>query len=226
MRRIVGWLFVAAVVVASPAQAQERKYYFNLGGGYTFSLSEAREHVGDGGNFVAGATFQLTPAIGIQGEYGYTGLGKKRVTVDIPGNGLTNFDAHMNMQYGTANIVWGGRPARAAVTYFTGGVGVYHRPVKVTTPTVGFVPGYCDPFWYVCWPGGFVEVDQILAQRSSTDFGVNVGAGINWHLKGNTSAYFEVRYHFIWGPELKTVGGASAGKANGQVLPLTFGIRF
>ena len=226
MRRIVGWLFVAAVVVATPAQAQERKYYFNIGGGYTFALSEANEHFGDGGNFTAGATFQLTPVIGIQGEYGYTGLGRKRVTVDIPGNGLTDFDAHMNMQYGTANIVFGGRPADGAVTFFSGGVGVYHRPVKVTTPTVGFVPGYCDPFWYVCWPGGFVEVDQIIAQRSSTDFGINVGAGINFALKGNVSAYFEVRYHYIWGPELKDATGASRGKANGQFLPLTFGIRF
>jgi len=226
MRRIVGWLFVAAVVVAAPAQAQERKYYFNVGGGYTFSLSDVKEHLGNGGNFTLGATFQVTPWLGIQGEYGYTGFGEKRIVRDIPGAGPTNFDVHGSMHYGTANLVVGGRPARTAVTYFTGGVGVYGRPVSVTTPTVGFVPGFCNPWWYVCWPGGFVEVDQILAQRSSTDFGINVGAGINFAIKNNVSAYFEVRYHYIWGPDLKDGTGASRGKANGQFLPLTFGIRF
>src|SRR5262245_18574314 len=225
MRRIVGWLFVAAVVMASPAQAQERKFYFNIGGGYTFSLSEVREHLGDGGNFAAGVTFQLTPMIGIQGEYGYTGLREKRISRDIPGAGITNFDVHGSMHYGTANLVFGGRPSGAVITYFMGGVGVYGRPVTVTTPALGFVPPYCDPWWYVCWPGGVVEVDQVIGSRSSTDFGINVGGGLNFHIRNNISAYFEVRYHYIWGPELKNAG-TSAGKANGQFLPLTFGIRF
>ena len=226
MRRIVGWLFVMAMVAVAPAQAQERKVYLNIGGGYTFALSDVREHLGDGGNFAVGATFVLTPLLGIQGEYGYTGLGEKRVTVDIPGAGPTNFDVHGSMHYATANLVIGGRPANAAVTYFVGGVGVYNRPVSVTTPALGFVPPYCDPWWYVCWPGGFVEVDQAITSRSSTDFGINVGAGINFSIKGDVSAYFEVRYHYIFGPELKNNAGQSVGKANGQFLPLTFGIRF
>jgi opacity protein-like surface antigen len=228
MRRIAGLLFVVALFASIPAQAQaqERKYYFNIGGGYTFSLSEVREHLGDGGNFALGATFMLNDWIGIQGEYGYTGLGEKRIPKDIPGAGVTNFDVHGSMHYGTANLVFGGRPARAIVTYFVGGVGVYNRPVTLTTPTVGFVPGFCDPYWYVCWPGGFVEVDQVITSRSSTDFGINVGVGLNFSIKGNTSAYFEVRYHYIWGPEITNNAGASQGKANGQFLPLTFGIRF
>ena len=44
---------------------------------------------------------------------------------------------------------------------------------------VGYVPPFCDPWWYVCYPGGFVPVDYIVGERTSTDFGVNFGGGVN-----------------------------------------------
>jgi len=111
-------------------------------------------------------------------------------------------------------------------------MGVYYRPVKVTTPGVGYVPGYCDPWWYYCVPGGFVPVDNIIGKRSSTDFGMVFGGGVNL-----SSFYTELRYHYIWGPtvEQQTIGGGTVlptpitineTKANGQFLQWTVGIRF
>jgi hypothetical protein len=103
-------------------------------------------------------------------------------------------------------------------------MGVYYRPVKVTTPGVGYVPGYCDPWWYVCYPGGFVPVENIVGERSSTDFGMDFGGGANFG-----TFFAEVRYHYIWGPTIEPeVNPLATGdqKADGQFFALTFGFRF
>ena len=137
----------------------------------------------------------------------------------------------MNMQYGTANLVVQ-RPNGGVRPYGLVGMGVYYRPIKVTTPGVGFVPGYCNPWWYVCVPGGFVPVDNIVGERSSTDFGMDFGGGVNFGV-----IYAEIRYHYIWGPTVQEgtavnpLASASTTvstdrKANGQFLATTFGIRF
>jgi opacity protein-like surface antigen len=107
---------------------------------------------------------------------------------------------------------------------------VYYRPVNVTTPGVGYTT-ICDPYWYVCYPT-LVAVDQVVGSRSSTDFGMNFGGGVNYKLTDSASIYFEVRYHYVWGPTIEpTVNpltGAQIGKqtANGQFLPITVGFRF
>ena len=83
------------------------------------------------------------------------------------------------MQYGTVNLVVQ-RPEGGVRPYGLVGMGVYYRPIKVTTPGVGWVPGYCDPWWYVCYPGGWVETENIIGERSSTDFGMDFGGGVNF----------------------------------------------
>jgi hypothetical protein len=66
--------------------------------------------------------------------------------------------------------------------------------------------------------------------RSSTDFGMDFGGGVNFG-----KLYAEVRYHYIWGPTVQEnqpvqpLPGAdvsSERKANGQFLAFTFGVRF
>jgi opacity protein-like surface antigen len=230
MRRVITFLFVAALLAAVPAQAQDKKVDVNIGAGYTFSLSEVRKHLGDGYNIDFGLTFNVTPVIGIQVEYAYNGLGKKRIdpmATNLPSGAVEQpIYADMNMQYGDFNLVFKPPTSGKAKPYIIAGMGVYYRPVKATTPTAGYVPPYCDPWFYYCWPGGFVEVDQVIASKSSTGFGINFGAGVNLMMTDTASIYIEARYHYIWGPELKDSQGVSYGKANGQFLPITFGIRF
>jgi hypothetical protein len=36
--------------------------------------------------------------------------------------------------------------------------GLYYRPIKVTTPGAGWVTGYCDPWFDICHPGGWVGI--------------------------------------------------------------------
>ena len=224
-------VFVTMLPVA--AHAQEQRVNFSLGGGWTAPNSEVRDHLGDGYNFNIGLQVNVTPVIGIEGLYSFNGLGDKRLSIPVsgtPGGGTvpTDFFADMNMQSGTASLVFRAPEGRVK-PYGLVGAGVYYRPVKVTTPGVGYVPGYCDPWWYVCYPGGFVPVENIIGERSSTDFGMDFGGGVNFG-----TFYAELRYHYIWGPEVQAntpsqpIAGVSQDtrKANGQFLATTFGFRF
>jgi opacity protein-like surface antigen len=237
MQRALVLMVIGVVALAAPAAAQnpENKVNLNIGGGYTFTSGEVRNHLGDGYNFNIGVTFNATPKIGIQGEYSFNGLGEKQIDIPIASNPIVGaptvdqpFFANMNMQYFDVNAVIKPSPDAKVSPYLIAGFGVYYRPIEVTTPGVGYVPGYCDPWWYVCYPGGWVPVENIIGERSSTDFGINVGGGIAFRVAEAASIYFEARYHYIWGPtvDASAAGGSSSQKANGQFFPITGGIRF
>ena len=115
--------------------------------------------------------------------------------------------------------------------YGLGGLGLYHRTVQLTSPAVGYTT-FCDPYWYVCYPA-LVEVDNILVDRSSTDFGINFGGGVTF---GGDSAkfYVELRYHYVWGQEVRAQGTVISGgpcqaeacSTNASYLGTTFGVRW
>ena len=177
------WLFVfafaACFAMAGIAQAQDKPVNFSIGGGYTAPNAEVRDHLGDGYNFNIGLQFNVTPVVGIETLYSFNGLGEKRISIPVSGTPggtpvPTDFFANMNMQYFAGNIVLQ-KPEGTVRPYGLVGMGVYYRPIQVTTPAVGYIPGYCDPWWYICYPGGFVPVDKIVGERSSTDFGMDFG---------------------------------------------------
>jgi opacity protein-like surface antigen len=235
-RRFVAVIVSALALAAGSAYAQDKRVNVSFGAGYTAPNAEVRNHLGDGYNINFGVQVNLNRHLGIEGLYSFNGLGEKQISVSTSGTPggptvPTDFFGDMNMQYGTAALVWQGDVNAKSRAYVLGGGGVYYRPIKVTTPGVGYVPPFCDPWWYICYPGGFVPVDRIVGERSSTDFGMTFGGGFNI-----TYFYTEVRYHYIWGPkvaELQPVVPANPivpldpdRKANGQFLQVTFGVRF
>ena len=234
MRYSMLFVLVASVLTASPAFAQEKRVSFSFGGGYTAPNSEVRDHLGDGYNFNFGLQVNITPVIGIEGLYSFNGLGDKRISIPVQPTPIdgdtqipTDFSADMNMQYGTVSLI-AQKPSGGVRPYGLVGMGVYYRPIKVTTPGIGFTPGYCDPWWYICTPGGFVPVENIVGERSSTDFGMAFGGGVNFGI-----VFAELRYHYIWGPTVATTGAVqplpdavAERKANGRFLATTFGVRF
>jgi hypothetical protein len=239
MRHTSLFIGMTLIVAAAPAHAQdpERRVTWEIGGGYTWTMSEVGDYLGDGFNFNFGVTVQATPTIGIEGLYSFNGLGEKDFTLPVSAQPVlagatpTPFTADMNMQFGTvALVVNGPQDARVRPYGLTGG-GIYYRPAAITTPGVGYVPGFCSPWWYYCVPGGFVEVDTVLGERSSTDFGMVFGGGVNFRVADAASLFFELRYHYIWGPEINpgeslTLTGTNTRHANGQFMPITFGVRF
>ena len=235
--RFVALVAGTLALVATSVNAQDRKVNVSFGAGYTAPNAEVRNHLGDGFNINFGVQVNLNKKIGIEGLYSFNGLGEKQISIPLsptPGAGSvpSDFFGDMNMQYGTAALVLQGDLGATSTGYVLGGGGIYYRPIKVTTPGVGYVPPFCDPWWYICYPGGFVPVDRIVGSRSSTDFGMVFGGGFTFHY-----IYSEVRYHYIWGPNVaeqlpafpaNPIAGtvSSDRKANGQFLQVTFGVRF
>ena len=232
--------FAAILVSLAPLSAHAQNagpVHFTLGGGYTATNGEVADRLGGGYNFNIGLDVDVNPVFGIEGLYSFNGLGEKQITLDtypdprLEGGVPTNFFASMNMQYGTVSGILQ-KPEGTVRPYGLVGMGIYHRPIEVSTPGVGFVPGYCDPWWYVCYPGGWVPVENVIGERSSTDFGMVFGGGVRFG-----PVYAELRYHYIWGPEITgqstnlpqvnpPLTDLEGKKANGQFLATTFGIRF
>ena len=134
----------------------------------------------------------------------------------------------MSMQYGTASLIVQ-KPDGSVRPYGLVGMGLYYRKIRLTSPGVGWVPGYCDPWWYVCYPGGWVETTNILGDRSSTDFGMSFGGGVNFGVATPSSAITTSGVR-KWKRERSRCPGGSVTidgrKANGQFLQTTFGLRF
>ena len=235
MFRRFSFFVIAVLATALPAAAQDDKpVQFTIGGGYTGVYGAAADRVGSGGNVTLGVLFKASPVFGIQGEYGWNGMKQKQLSLPVsPGGGAaavpTDFFADANMQYGAANLIFSPAMGGKTAPYFLTGLGVYYRPVSISTPGVGFTT-ICDPYWYVCYPAA-VPVERIVGKRSSTDFGMNIGAGVNFPIKDSTSMFVEVRYHYVWGPEIDSANlpqplTGTTTKANGQFLPITVGFRF
>lgn len=235
MLRRFGFLMTAALIAAAPAAAQDVKpIQLTIGGGFTGVYGAAADHIGNGGNFTIGVLFNTSPTISYQAEYGWNGIKKKELQLPVSVNPLDvgvnqSFFADGNMQYGDFNVLFHPKTNGKAAPYGIAGLGVYYRPVNITSPAVGYTT-VCDPYWYVCYPAA-VPVDQVLGSRSSTDFGMNFGGGVNMKMTEHTSIYFEIRYHYVWGPtidsaKVPTQHAPSNLKANGQFLPITVGFRF
>jgi opacity protein-like surface antigen len=236
MFRCVGLLGALVLAAAVPAAAQdEPKFEVNIGGGFTGVYGAASDRIGNGGNFTLGGIFHLTPVVSLQGEYGWNGMKQKQLSLPVSvtpsGDTVpTDFFADANMQYGNFNVMFNPPVQARAKPYVLAGLGVYYRPVTISTPGIGFVT-VCDPYWYVCYPDA-VSVDNVIGKRSSTDFGMNFGGGVNFRLAERASIYFEVRYHYIWGPQVNQVNPLSGSsttsttRANGQFVPITVGFRF
>lgn len=240
MRHTPWLLALAMLVAATPASAQDpdARVNWQIGGGYTAVFSDGGDYFGDGYNFNFGLTVKTARNFGIEALYSFNGLGEKDISLPVSptpttGGVPTPFTANLNMQYGTFSAVFNDPRDTRVRAYGLTGVGVYYRPVEVTTPGVGFVPGFCSPYWYYCVPGGFVPVENVIGERSSTDFGMVFGGGVDFRVSDEASIFFELRYHYIWGPEINTnqvnpliEGGSTAKNANGQFLPFTIGLRF
>ena len=241
MFRRFGFVLFAVLVAAVPAAAQdERPVQLTIGGGWTGVYGSASDRIGNGGNFTIGVLYKVSPLLGLQGEYMWNGVSQKQLTLPVfpqplAENGTpTQFFADTNMQYFGGNVLLSPSVSGRTAPYALTGLGLYYRPVDITTPAVGFTT-ICDPYWYVCYPTA-VPVEQVVGSRSSTDFGMNFGGGVNFKIKDNTSLFFEVRYHYVWGPEIgagdrpaQPIAGVpppSTFKANGQFLPITIGFRF
>lgn len=244
MRRL-SWAAIVVLVAAGPALAQDRPVGINFGGGWAFPASGFGGSFDTGWNGSIGATFNISPTLGIHGEYMYDRLGGPDRTINVfpsPVDPIASpglIESNHQMHVGTFNMIYsplGSEASSRMVGYYAiGGGGIYNRKIQLTTPSVGYT-SVCDPYWLVCYPT-LVEVDRIIGDRSSNDFGINLGAGVTFGT--DAKFYIESRWHYVWGPKVTTAQVTPVSTATGQPIdctqgcstnaqyfPLTFGVRW
>ena len=232
---------LAVLLAASHASAQDYKPVdVNFGLGWAFPMTDLKNTFDAGFSGNIGVTFNFNPHLGIQSEYMYNFMGGPDRTISVAATpvaaALTNglIESNHQMHVGVFDLIWKNQSRDTAFGgYVLGGGGIYHRIVQLTSPSVGYAT-VCDPYWYVCYPTA-VSVDQIIGDRSSNDFGINIGGGITFGHEAKF--YVESRYHYVWG---KTVNPSTATTlptgvtppcsggctTNAAYFPLTFGVRW
>jgi hypothetical protein len=196
MRKLLGVSFLV-LLAASPAFAQdERPVSFNFGAGPTIPVGGFNDAFDTGWNGIFGATFNISPTVGVLAEYSYQWMSGPERTITVfptptPQAGTSQLlESNHHMHTGTFDLVYKAPTGdRKFGGYVLGGGGFYHRTVEITSPSVGYTT-FCDPYWYVCYPA-LVEVDRIIGDRSSTDFGMNFGGGLTFG--SNAKFYVETR---------------------------------
>jgi opacity protein-like surface antigen len=243
MRKLLTALF-GLLVAAAPVAAQDYKPVdINIGFGWTFPVTDFKNSFDAGWNGDFGATFNINERLGVQAEYIYTRMNGPDKTILVSQTpilaDLTNgvIESNHTMHVGSFNLVYRVQSQdRPIGGYVLGGVGIYHRQVQLTSPSVGYTT-VCDPFWYVCYPA-VVSVDNIIGDRSSNDFGMDFGGGITFGREAKF--YIESRYHYVWGktvnPTASTLPSATNGTAatscsggcstSAGYFPLVFGVRW
>ncbi len=214
MFKRVALLCLAVLVMAVPAAAQDKPFSVAIGAALVGPLADSADRFSTGLGFTAGATWHLTPQIGLTGDYLWSTLG----TQDHWSGFVATrpVDVTPRIQFGTVGLRFQAPPAKVRI-HLAGGLGLYHRTVRMATSGSGDI-SVCDPWWLVCTAGS-VPVGSVNRTHSTTDPGINIGAGI-------TAGMFfaEIRYHFTWGPSFATPSGAQ--QATGKFLPLTVGVVF
>jgi len=236
MRKLLAAAF-GILLMAAPARAQDdKKYDINVGFGPTIPTGGFKDSFNTGWNGAIGGTYYVTPTVGVGAEYMYHHMDGPSKVISVsptPGGGVATagtLESNQQIHSVTFNVIARSKPSDSHLVggYAIGGFGYYHRKIEITTPSVGYAT-VCDPYWLICYPA-LVPVDRIIGDRSSNDFGINIGGGVTfgYHAK----FYVETRFHYVWGPEvnppagISSVTGVSNFKANAQYLPITFGVRF
>ena len=237
MRKLKAMALIAMMVVVAGAraEAQDRPGGINFGGGWTFPVSGLNDSFDTGWNVVIGGTYNITPTVGFLAEYQYHRMGGPDRVIPIadqPGLPATSsglIESNHQIHSGIFDLVFK-TPQAPVGGYVLGGVGIYHRLVQLTTPSVGYTT-ICDPYWYVCYPT-LVSVDTIIGDRSSDDFGINIGGGITFGADGKF--YVEARWHYVFGNKIEpqtlpisgTVVCPNECSTSAQYIPLTLGFRW
>ncbi len=204
--------FCLGVLAAAPAFAQNtNQFTFNIGGGFTEPVKNSENRLDRGYNINVGAGLNLTPAVGVIGEFGYNNLG-------VPSGilaALAATEGAARLYSLTVNPIVRFNPNGRSDFYLIGGGGYYRRTVEFTRPTAVIIPGL-DPFYGVTIPVALPPT-AVAGSFSQDRLGWNFGGGVTFQLTGdsNLKFYAEARYHYIDTEPIST-----------NMLPVTFGLRW
>ncbi len=216
VRAAMGLALWAAL--ALPAAAADRAWSLGAGGGASLPSGDLSDRFDTGWNFHADLTYHATPSLGLQLAYGHHEFGAKANLFD-----LTRLEGSQKLDTASLGLVVSTPRDRSVGGYLVAGGGLYFREVEITRFEGSVTVPICDPWLGFCY-GSTVPIESILGQRSNTDVGVHVGAGLTLRAGEDVTIFVEARFHQVWGDEFDTPTGSK--KANAQFFPLTVGLRF
>jgi opacity protein-like surface antigen len=227
MNKRIAFSILSMVLVlfafASTSNAQDRRFHASLGGGATPLFDTLGDGFSTGWGPSLGVSFDISDRATLQFDYDYRYFSLKSDLDQAAGL----YDANHKVNQLTFGFAANMTPSDSSVRpYVIGGPGFYHRKVEVTEYAgTGII---CDPWIYLC---GTYPIEEVVGSRGGWDFGVHFGAGVGFKFAEEAELFFEVRYHYVWGPETQptaTPVTSSTGpqNVNGQYLPITFGLRF
>ena len=140
MRTLVAVAF-GILLMAGPAAAQDDKPVdFNVGFGWVFPSGDFKNSFDTGWNGAFAATFNVSPAVGLQGEYMYARMNgpERLINVSATPNGVASdqlLESNHQMHTFTANAVFKSLSTERLVGgYVIGGLGLYHRRFRSRPP--------------------------------------------------------------------------------------------
>jgi len=207
-------LAVAGAILAPAALAADGPVSWMINGGFTPTVGTTSDYLKDGWTLGTGVLIHpdSSSPFGVQFDLSYSDFNATNKLIQLGQSQSFRTD-------GGRGDVWSltaaGRytmPGDGAHGYGLLGLGAYHRYVELTQTALG--TGYiCDPWWGYCYPG-LVVGDVIVANKSNTKLGFNVGVGVEFPVAGSSAWFLEARYHWIDG-----------SKAT-EFIPIQVGFRF
>jgi len=214
IRRILILVATLNCISASSAFAQQtyQKFVINGGIGPGFNQSRTSDFANTSYQFVVGGGYNFSQSIGTSVEYQYYNLSIKDGVANQAG--LADPSGHLNSL--TVNGIF--RVPNHLGLYGIGGGGWYRRTVH-SGGAQNISAGTSCPdiwaWWDIPCSGGVTQSAVVLNDKNNDAWGVNVGAGVNFPIKGRLKGYSELRYHHAYNSQIST-----------QVLPWTFGVRW
>jgi opacity protein-like surface antigen len=219
MRSLV--LAALSLALAAPVAALDGRLDLRAGGGAIVPFGSTTDRFETGWQLAGGVGWKLAhETLVIRFDYAYS---RERLVGGALSAGFVNGEHQVHSL--EVDLEWTVSPGGPAPVYLLAGPGLYRRQTAITSLR-DYAPGppLCDPWLQVCAPGP-VPAQDVLGSRSSTDLGVNLGAGVDIPIRGRVAAFVEIRWRFVWG-DTYGLPGESERRSNSHYFPLTLGVRF
>jgi opacity protein-like surface antigen len=224
-RKIAFVLTLAALMSASVSQARPDKSWKNWFGhvetGYVLSQGDYSDIVKDDFSISGGATYYPESwPVGIDltlgwSDQSFTSSVLRAINDQLePGQGEVT-GGGVEIWSFVPSVVWNSRGGGSVGFSASAGAGLYAIEATLTNNGLVYYPPICDPWFWWCTPGGVGPGTIVRARESTTEFGWNVGVGMNFALRNGSEMFVEARYHRIETDRIPT-----------EFIPLSVGFRW
>jgi Outer membrane protein beta-barrel domain len=207
-------LAISAAGATGTALAGDGPVSLMFNGGYAAAIGTTSDYLKAGWNLGTGVMVMPDTAgqLAMQFDLGYTNFNAT--------SNLIQAGQAQNFRINSGNAdIWSLTAAGKFMTdtdtvrgYGLLGLGIYKRHVALTETAYG-TGWICDPWWGWCYPG-LVSGNLVVASRTNTKLGYNVGIGVEFLLESDSAWFIEARFHWIDGTHPT------------EYMPIQIGFRF